>query len=137
MARSLWLFPALVLLPAGAQAQTLPEPAPYAPAPSVAAPVPQAPYVTAPPTSTVMYYYPSQNAYPLLQPQLPAPVKAAVSPRRVPYHGGEISAGATVIAKGHKFSSPTARIHAPGPRWALLPGAPGAPVGATLQITRF
>jgi hypothetical protein len=228
MVRSLWLLPALVLLPAVAQAQTLPDPAP---APPVAAPPAQAPYVTAPPTSTVMYYYPQQNAY-SLQPQTPAPapapVKAAIPPRRVPYHGGEIPAGATVITKSHngllaaglsvfgglyaisvitaaasctpgdsatscrsntawlyipaigpfltaadqnasfggrnlaifdgvfqlaglaaavgayasseqwlEYSGPTARAHAVGPRWAVLPGAPGAQAGATLQITAF
>ena len=102
MVRSFWLLPALVLLPAVAQAQTLPDPAAAAPASPVAAPPAQAPYMTAPPTSTVMYYYPQQNAY-SLQPQTPAPapVKAAIPPRRVPYHGGEIPAGATVITRSH------------------------------------
>jgi hypothetical protein len=218
MARSLWLLPALVLLPVVAHAQPAPDPAPPAPAP----------YVTAPPTTTTTYVYPQQYAYPYLQPQAPAPVKQAIPPRRVPYHGGEIPAGATVVTKGHngllaagisvfgglylisvitaaascspgdsasscrsntaflyipaigpfltaadsnasfggrnlaifdgvfqiaglaaavgayasseqwlEYSSPTARSSAPKTRWALLPGAPGAQAGATLQITSF
>ena len=219
MARSLWLIPALVLLPAVVHAQSAPDASPPAPAPSV----------TAPPSSTTTYIYPQQQyAYPYFQPQAAAPVKQAIPPRRVPYHGGEIPAGATVVTKGHngllaaglsvfgglylisvitaaascspgdsasscrsntaflyipaigpfltaadpnasfggrnlaifdgvfqiagiaaaigayasseqwlEYPGPTARSAAPKPRWALLPGAPGAPAGATLQITRF
>lgn len=217
MARSPWLFSALLLLPALAQAQPALDPAPPAPAPPVIAP-----------STMTTYVYPQPYAYPYFQPQARLAVKAAISPRRVPYHGGEIPAGATVVTRGHngllaaglsvfgglyltsvitaaascspgdsasscrantawlyipaigpfltaadpdasfggrnlaifdgvfqlaglaaaigayasseqwlEFSVTTARSTAPGPRWALLPGAPGAPAGATLQITRF
>ena len=220
MIRSPWLFPALLLLllPAVAQAQPAPDPAPPAPAPQLIAP------------QTATYIYPQQYPYPYpyFQPQPQAPAKAALSPRRIPYHGGEIPAGSRVVTLGHngllaaglsvfgglylisvitaaascspgdsasscrantawlyipaigpfltaadenasfggrnlaifdgvfqlaglaaavgayasseqwlEFSGPTARSSAPGPRWALLPGAPGASAGATLQITRF
>jgi hypothetical protein len=90
MARSLWLVPALLLLPTVARAQPTPGPAPAAPAP----------YVTAPSTTTT-YVYPQQYAYPYFQPQAPAPAKPTISPRRIPYHGGEIPAGATVVTRGH------------------------------------
>ncbi len=218
MARFLWLVPALLLFPTVAEAQPVPDPAPAGPTPIInVAPAPQ-----------VSYYYPPQYSYPYLQQPPAAPVKAAISPRRVPYRGGEIPAGARVITTGHngllaaglsvfgglylisvitaaascspgasasscrantawlyipaigpfltaadqnasfggrnlaifdgvfqlaglaaavgayasseqwlEFSGPTARSRAPGPRWALLPGAPGATAGATLQITRF
>jgi hypothetical protein len=228
MARSIWLSLALVLVPAAAQAQTVPDPAPAAAAPSVIAPAATAPYVAPQQPPQVTYYYPQPYAYPYPQQQQPQPVKAPLSPRRIPYHGGEIPAGATVITKGHngllaaglsvfgglyvisvitaaascspgdsastcrsntawlyipaigpfltaadqnasfggrnlaifdgvfqlaglaaavgayasseqwlEYSGPTARAHAPGPRWALLPGAVGANAGATLQITAF
>jgi hypothetical protein len=216
MARFPWLIPALLLAPVVARAQPLPAEPPPAQAPSDAAP----------PGSQVTYYYPQPYAYPSLQG--PAPTKAALSPRRVPYHGGEVPAGATVITRGHnallaagiatfgglylisvitaaascspgdsasscrantawlyipaigpfltaadanasfggrnlaifdgvfqvaglaaaigayasseqwlEFSGPTARSPAPGARWAVLPGAPGAPAGVSLQISHF
>lgn len=180
------------------------------------------------PATTTTYIYPQQYPYPYLQPQAPVPAKPVISPRRIPYHGGEIPAGATVITKGHngllaaglsvfgglylisvitaaascapgdsapscrantawlyipaigpfltaadanasfggrnlaifdgvfqlaglaaavgahasseqwlEFTGAAARSPAPGPRWAVLPGAPGAPVGVSLQITAF
>ena len=215
---STWLSLALLLVPAAAHAQTAPDPAQAAPAPYAA---PQQP-------PQVPYYYPQPYAYPYLQQPQQAPAKAPISPRRIPYHGREIPAGATVVTRGHngllaaglsvfgglylisvitaaascspgdsastcrsntawlylpaigpfltaadpnasfggrnlaifdgvfqvaglaaavgayasseqwlEFSGTTARRPAPGPRWAVLPGAPRATAGATLQITAF
>ena len=88
---STWLSLALLLVPAAAHAQTAPDPAQAAPAPYAA---PQQP-------PQVPYYYPQPYAYPYLQQPQQAPAKAPISPRRIPYHGREIPAGATVVTRGH------------------------------------